>query len=979
MIVYTLTVERTASFWDCAEYIAAAYKLEVTHPPGAPLFLLLGRMFSFLAGKDFSKVAFWINMSSVVTSAASVMVVFWIISLLARKTIGKLGKDLNLQQACTVWAAGIIGALTLTFCSTFWTNATEAETYGPSILVMCLTIWAMLNWENTPSYAKKIRWLLLIAYLLGLSLGLRMFSLLTVPSLALIFYFKQTKHLSFRGTILALIVGGFIVMALYAGITLSLPTCAMYIEIFVVNQLGLPFKSGIIIFGLTVLTTLIVGLVYSLKKQKFTLHLTLLSISFVLIGYTTYGIVPIRAHANPPINEGNPSDIISFINYLKREQYGRRPLLYGPHFAAQVIGAKRGKPIYRNTGKKYEIIGHKHEPIFEEVGYTLLPRTWSQQTPMHVTAYRDILHLKPWQKPSFLDQIRFLVSYQIGYFYFRYFLWNFVGRTSDMQGASWLTPSATLNKVPVTLTKIFGRTNYLYLPLLLGLIGMVFQYKYDKRSFWALYILFLMLGVALVVFLNPPPIEPRERDYIYIGSFLTFTIWIGLGALAVIENLKKIFINSKIAIILGMVSCLSVPTIMATQGWHFHNRAQRYFSVDSGKNLLASCAPNAILFTSGDNDTYPLWYLQEVEGFRTDVRVIVLSYANAGWCIKQLIRQVNDSKPLTLSIPVAAYQQYGLNDILPYIPAPNVPEPLDVMQYIELIQASHPALRIRNTLGEATNTLPCRKICLTINKQEILTKGIVPQVHEALIPEKMMWTVKGRGLDKKDLLVLDLIATTNWERPIYFNHSSLQGLNIDLSENVITEGLALRLLPIQNTTAGTELVNTSTMYENVMKKFYWRGLDKPGIYYDENYRLAFIRNHRMMFCALAKALLQEEKVAQAKEVLLYSLSMMADKAVPYDVANVYMLHLLFEVGENEQALDIIHITGKRAQQILSATSPPSTFIDRNLQEQLTILYEITKSLLTAGYIELAEDYKELLYNYQSLLGVSGTYNELSKP
>ncbi|OJW67035.1 MAG: hypothetical protein BGO68_00460 [Candidatus Amoebophilus sp. 36-38] len=973
MTVYTLTVEPTASFWDCSEYILAAYKLEVTHPPGAPLFLLLGKMFSFLAGNNPTKVAFCVNMSSVVASAATVMVVFWITSLLARKAIGKTAKNIDIYQAASIWGAGIVGALALIFCNTFWSNATETETYAFSTLLLCLTIWAMLNWEhassaNTEAASDKQndRWLLLVTYLIGLSLGLRMFSLLAIPSLCLIFYFTQVPQVSFRGTLITLVIGGIILIMLYAGITLGIPSLAMQLELFCVNQLGLPFKSGIVILGFTLIASITGGIIYSIKKQRFNLQITLLGISLILIGYTSYGLVPIRAHANPPINEGHPSDIISLINYLKREQYGHRPLLYGPHFAAQIINAKRGKPIYRNTGNKYEIIGYKHEPIFDVGGCTLLPRTWSQQTPMHVMAYRNILHLKPWQKPSFSDQLRFLIIHQIGYFYLRYFLWNFAGRASDVQGASWLTPLDTLKKLPDTLAQTPGRSNYLCLPLLLGLLGMFFQYKHDKHSFWTVCMLFLMLGVALVVFLNPPPVEPRERDYIYVGSFLTFTIWIALGALAVIEYLKKLFKNNKIAILTGMLFCLSIPVVMATQAWHTHNRSQRYFSVDSAKNLLNSCAPNAILFTAGDNDTFPLWYVQEVEGFRTDVRVIVLSYANAGWYMKQLLRQVNASKPLPLSISAEAYQQYGLNDILPYIPQPSVQEPLDLTQYLELIRASHPALQMRNTLGEATNTLPCRKIALNISKKEIIAKHLVPQAYEHLIPEKITWGVKGRGLDKKDLLILDLLVTSNWERPIYFNHSSLHGLNLDFSSNVVLEGLAFRLLPIQNHT-DHELVNTTIMYKNMMENFYWRGLDKPGIYYDENYRLVFIRNHRMTFCTLAKALLREGKDQQAREVLLHSLALIPDKSVPYDVANVYMLHLLFEVGENERALDMIHTLAKRAQEILVYKSENSRFVDREMHEQLATLHEIGKTLLQAGYQELAQEYQQLLYHYQALL------------
>jgi tetratricopeptide (TPR) repeat protein len=976
MLVYTLTVEPTASFWDCSEYIAAAYKLQVTHPPGAPLFLLIGRMFSFLAGNNKEQVAFWINMSSVIASSATVMVVFWIISLLARRIIGKATQDLQLYEAASIWGAGIVGALSLTFCSTFWCNAIEAETYGCSTLLMSLTVWSMLNWEYVSPNPRSCQWLLLTAYLIGLSLGVRMFSVLTIPALCFIVYFKQVKQATFLGIIITFLVGGALLAFIYTGITLSLPTCAMQLELLCVNQLGLPFKSGIIVLGTTLIASFTYGIIYTVKKQHTTIHVVLLCLCFILIGYASYGLVPIRAHANPPINEGHPSDIISFINYLKREQYGSRPLLYGPHFSAQIIGAKKGDPIYRNTGKKYEVIGHKHIPIYDADAYILLPRTWSQQTPIHITAYRKILKLKSWQKPSLGDQLYFLIRHQIGHFYLRYFLWNFAGRASDTQGASWLTPLDAFEKLPPSLAKIPGRSNYLFLPLILGLIGMIFQYRHDRRHFWITGILFLMLGAALVTFLNPPPIEPRERDYIYVGSFLFFTIWIGLGTLAVISYFRKLFAHYKIAVIIGIISCLAVPSIMASQAWQTHNRSKRYFSVESAKNLLASCAPNAILFTAGDNDTFPLWYVQEVEGFRTDVRVVILSYANAAWYIKQLTRQVNSSTPLPLSIPLKAYQQYGLNDILPYVPQTNIQE-LDLIEYLQLIRESHPALQIRNMLGETANTLPCRNIYMSISKQEMCDKQIVPLVYEQLIPERMNWSVKNRGLDKRDLLILDLIATNNWERPIYFNHSSLHSLNLDLSANVMTEGLALRLMPIHNNT-GAELANTEVMYQNLMNNFHWKGLDKAGIYYDENYRLVFIRNQRMCFSMLAQACLQEGKLQQAKEVLLRSLSLIPDEVVPYDIANVYMLHLLFEVGENERALSMVQLLGKRAEEILTYRVRKSSFIDKEIQEQMGTLYEVARSLAKAGYQERAQEYETLLNKYQILLDISNDNNDVVK-
>ena len=963
-IVYTLTVEPTASFWDCGEYIAAAYRLQVTHPPGAPLFLLLARMFSFLAGNDVTRVAFWMNMSSVLASAGSVMVVFWIISLLGRKVLGKSAQELQPCEAEAVWGAGVVGALALTFCSTFWFTATETETYAFSMLVMCLAVWAMLNWDCIQAAKQAHRWLVLVAYFMGLSMGLRIFSLLTIPAFCLIFYFKRTDRATFRGVMLALLVSGLIIMVIYAGIMPGLPTLAIQLELLCVNRLGLPFKSGIVVFGLLVVGGLVYGLTHSIRRRSEVLNVGLLCLTFILIGYASYGLVLIRAKANPPINENDPSDVVRFISYLKREQYGHRPLLYGPHFAAQAIGQQKGAPIYRKTAAKYEVIGHKTKTVFNPKSYTILPRMWSQMGP-HVAAYRALLRLKPWQQPNFGYNLKFLLKHQLGYFYFRYFLWNFVGRESDTQGSSWLTPLDALKKTPQPISQSPGRSNYLLLPLLLGLLGLSFQYKRDIKSFGVVLTLFLMLSVALVLFLNPPPIEPRERDYIYVGSFLVFTIWVGLGALRVIDYLQRVRLRPKIAVVLGTTICLLVPGLMAVQGWRHHDRSHRYFSVDSAKNLLALCAPHAILFTGGDNDTFPLWYVQEVEEFRTDVRVLVLTYANTEWYLSQMLRQVHQSASLPLSIPQEQYRQYGLNDFLPYITQPGIQTPLDLKQYLQLIQQAHPALQVRTITGEYTNSLPAKHMCLSIDKGEVLAQGTIPREYQHLLVDKMTWDLKGRGLEKKDLIVLDLMATNNWERPIYFNHTSLSNLNIDLKDYVITEGTAFRLLPIKNNT-DAELVNTAVMYDNLMNRFSCRGLDNPQVYYDENYR-GFITNYRLTFHTLAKALLQAGEKDQAKKVLLRCLAIMPNKAIPYDGANAYMIGLLFEVGESEKALSIARTMGKRAKEILAYKSKAGLPLDRDMQKQVAVLHEIAIGLFKAGYEDLAKEYQELFDQYYVLL------------
>jgi hypothetical protein len=712
-VVYTLTVEPTASFWDCGEYIAAAYRLQVTHPPGAPLFLLLARMFSFLAGKDTSQVAFWINMSSVLASAGSVMFIFWIISWLIRRLLGKPIAQLTKPEAGTIWGASLIGSLALIFCGTFWFTATETETYAFSILLMCLAIWAMLQWTQEASKNQALRWLVLVVYLIGLSLGIRLFSVLTIPGLGLIVYFHKTASITFKGVMQTLIISGMLILTIWGIIIPGLPTAAFQIELLCVNRLGLPFQSGIIAFIVLLIGSLLYGLFYSIKKEKLSLNLVILCCSFILLGYGTYGLVIIRAHANPPLNANNPSDPISFITYVTREQYGHRALLYGPHFGAQIIGQKKGKPIYKQTENRYEVVAHKPVLLFAAKDHMFFPRIWSL-APIHAATYRHLLKLSGHKQPTFRDNFNFFFYHQLAYGYLRYFLWNFSGRAHDGQGALWLTPLDSLKKVPETLAQHPARSNFLFLPCFLGLLGMILQYQRDKKYFWVILMLFLMLGPALVVYLNPPPIEPRERDYIYVGSFVIFTIWIGLGAFAVIDYIAHKLRKTALATLLGILICLPVPGLMAQQGWRSHDRSHRYFSVDSAKNLLASCAPHAILFTGGDNDTFPLWYVQEVERFRTDVRVIVLSYANAAWYVDQMLHPMHEAAPLPLSIEPEKYQQYGLNDFLPYLPREGVEEPWQLQQYLQLISQDHPALQIQTFTGEYTNSIPVRSLSMPI-------------------------------------------------------------------------------------------------------------------------------------------------------------------------------------------------------------------------------------------------------------------------
>jgi len=953
-LIYALTVEPTASFWDAGEFIAAAYKLQVPHPPGAPFYLLVGRMFSFLAFGDVYKVAYWINMASVLSSGFTILFLFWSITLLGRK-LYKITVPTK-AQVVTLMGAGIVGAMAYAASDSFWFSAVEAEVYAMSSFFTAFVFWAILKWELIEDESNRNKWLILIAYMMGLSIGVHLLNLVTIPALGLIYYYKNYKPTR-NGLIYTLIISGLIIIVIMSGIIPGLPSLAGNVEVFFVNSLGLPFGSGIIFFMVVFLGALIYGIIYSIKKQKVLLNTALLCLTFILIGYSSYTMVVIRSNFNPPIDENNPENIISFVSYLKREQYGTRPLFYGQYFTAEVVDQVKGAPVYAKGEDRYIVVDNKTTPVYDPRESTILPRAYSSD-PNHVAKYRDWMNLGPNQRPNFINNIGFMFNYQMGYMYMRYFLWNFSGRESDHQGAGWLAIWNTAHDLPEILANNKARNNFLMLPLILGLIGVFFHYRRDPRYFGVLVMLFFLTGLALVLYLNSPPSEPRERDYIYVGSFYVFAFWIGFGVIAISEFLQKRIKNAVLAPAVATVICLSVPIIMLAEGWDDHNRSNRYFSVDSAKNFLNSCAPNAILFTGGDNDTFPLWYAQEVEGFRTDVRVIVLSYFNTDWYINQMTRPAYESAPLPFSLTQNEYRQGGPNDYLLVDENPNVAAGIDSRQFLELVRRNHPAIQRQvSRTGEYINTVPSKTLLMDIDVNHVQNLGIIPAEKENLLEERMSFTIKGRALEKKDLMILDLMASNNWERPIYFNNTSLQGTQLNLTNYVVQEGNAYRLLPIRNPNPQESFVNTDIMYDNIMNNFFFRELDNPNVYYNEDYR-NFVVSHRSSFNTLADALIKEGKIDQARTTLLTSLERMPDEAVPYDYETAQTVGLLFQVGEEERAMQIVEILGNRADQMLAYLIAENKNFGFEREKSLSALQQIVQALRNAGKNEEAVAYQE---------------------
>ncbi|HTF82115.1 MAG TPA: DUF2723 domain-containing protein, partial [Cytophagales bacterium] len=829
IITYTLTVERTASFWDCGEFIAAADKLQVPHPPGAPFFLLVGRMFAMLAGTDVTKVAFWVNMSSVISSAFTILFLFWSITLIARKfvrvpltsgnilsneTVEKSITDYNLADNIKVLGAGLVGALAYTFTDSFWFSAVEAEVYAMSSFFTAFVYWAMLKWDVNKDDTSSDKWILLISYTMGLSIGVHLLNLVTIPALALIFYFRKFKP-TWQTGILAFIIGVVIILFINEILIPQLPTYAGKFEVFFKNKLGMPFNSGIIIFVILVVGILTFGVYYTQQHSHRIMNTIFLSLTLFLVGYASYALILIRSNFNPPLDENNPENIISFVSYLKREQYGDRPLFYGAQHTGRIINEEQGEPMYRKQGDEYVVYDYKRKYIYEPEHLTLIPRLHSNQDD-HVERYRNYVgdpaklvkvdeNGREVRKYSFGQNLKFMFTYQFGYQYFRYFMWNFAGREHDMQGAWHLTPFSKSDNLPKFIRENKGRNNYLFIPLMIGLLGFVFHIveAYKRKDGYTLFPLiafFILTGLALAFYLNQPPVEPRERDYIYVGSYYVFCIWIGLGIFGIIDLLSN-FIKSDVnASGLAVIIGLAAPTILVANNWNDHDRSGRYHSVDSAKNLLESCAPNAILFTGGDNDTFPLWYVQDVEGFRTDVRVCNLSLLSTDWYVDQMKLKAHKSQPLPISWDNSVYIQ-GTNDYLPFRAKKEMAGGIDLRQFLNAVEKSATSSNIENNPLFDTDyqraVMPASILGLDVDTAAVKALNIIPKNLVNRLQKDMVWQIGNRALMKADLIMLNMIATNNWKRPIYFSTTLSRENYLGLQEYLQQEGLAYRLLPVR--------------------------------------------------------------------------------------------------------------------------------------------------------------------------------------
>ncbi len=888
------TIEPTGSFWDCGEFIATANKLEVGHPPGAPLFLMLARVFILFGGEDVTMYPIMVNAMSALMSAFTILFLFWTITAMAKKIV-IVKTEITLEKIIAVMGAGIVGALAYTFSDSFWFSAVEGEVYASSSFFTAFVVWAIFKWENAADEPHNLRWLILIAYIMGLSIGVHLLNLLTIPAIAFVYYFRKYK-VSKKGIIYTSIISILILVFIQYGIIQEMLSLAGSFDLFFVNSLGMPFGTGILIYGILIIIALIFGLIYTKKKNMPLANTAVLCVIFILIGYSSFAQIVIRSNANTPLDENNPENIFNFISYLKREQYGERPLAYGQHYNAKVIGQEEGSMNYARIkgAEKYVEAGKKITPVYEPEKCTPLPRMWSNNQ-NHIAEYKKWADITGDRTPTFGENLKFLFSYQLGEMYWRYFMWNFSGRQNDIQGpggitkGNWITGIKFIDemrlgpqdKLPESLLQNKARNKMYMLPFILGIIGMIYHYSKNKHDAWFVILLFFFTGIAIVIYLNGSPQQPRERDYAYAGSFYAYAMWIGLGVLSIYEFLRK-KISGITAISLSILVCLLIPTIMAKAGWNDHNRSHRFTSRDFATDYLNSCERNAIIFTNGDNDTFPLWYAQEVENVRTDVRVVNLSLLNTDWYIDQLKHKYYDSDPINISWASDKYI-LGRRDYIPFYDR-GLKTSVELKELVDFMGSDDPKAKARTNNGEEVNYFPTKNIKFTIDSAEVIANGVVSKENAGKIVKSMEWTVDGNYLMKNDLMILNIIANNQWKRPIYFATTVGSDNYLNLEPYFQLEGLAYRLVPIRTESKNDVVpgrVETKIMYNNVMNKFVFGNMKDERVYLDEN-NTRMTTNFRINFTRLAEELLIEGKRDSAIKVLDKCIEEMPDKTVPYN-------------------------------------------------------------------------------------------------
>ncbi|MEO8150481.1 MAG: DUF2723 domain-containing protein [Bacteroidia bacterium] len=911
--VYLSTIEPTGSFWDCGEFIATANKLQVGHPPGAPLFLMLARVCILFAGDNVKLIPIMVNSLSAIMSALCILFLFWTITAFAKKAIIKDVTNITMDQIITVMGSGFIGAVAYTFTDSFWFSAVEGEVYASSAAFTACVFWAIMKWDAVADEKHSTRWIILIAFLMGLSIGVHLLNLLTIPALALVYYFRR-YNFSWFGVIKTLVVGVIILAIVQFGVIQDYLKIGSYFDLFFVNTLHLPFWSGIIFFNLAVIVALAYGIYRTQKSKNPLWNTVLLCFAFILLGYYSYAQVVVRSGANPPLDENDPENVFGLLSYLNREQYGDFPLLYGQYFNAQLIRQDQGSTIYAQTKDKYIPVGNKPVAVYEPENCGFFPRMWSGQE-NHISAYKSWSGTPGDRKPTAGENLLFFFKYQVNHMFIRYFMWNFVGRQNDMQGhgdilkGNWICGINAIDAIrlgpqdhlPKSMTDNKARNCFYFLPLILGLLGMVYHFMSDRKDFMIVGLLFLMTGMAILLYLNQTPYQPRERDYAYAGAFYAFAIWIGLGVAAIADMLRN-KINPSTAAITATLVTLVVPYVLAKDGWDDHNRSHRYTSRDFAVDYLNSCAPNGIIFTNGDNDTFPLWYAQEVENVRTDIRVVNLSLLNTDWYVNQMRRKAYQSEPVPFTLPESKYAQ-GTRDYIPYYDK-KIPDYTDIQEVFNFITSDDEQLKLQTRGGNDINYLPTKKLRLKVDKEAAIKSGTVALKDTAKIVDYIQWDYNKEYVSKADLMMLDLIAHNNWKRPIYYAVTIGSDGYIGLENYFQAEGLAYRLVPIKAVKNDGQpgRVGADQMYDNIMNKFVWGNMNDSRVYLDQN-NLNMTMNFRFNFARLADALIDEGKRDSSVKVLDKCMEVMPDKTVPFNLSSLRIIEMYYRNGLLAQQMD----------------------------------------------------------------------------
>jgi hypothetical protein len=939
-VVYYLSVERTGSLWDCGEFILGAYKLQVVHPPGAPLFLLVGRMFAWFAtlvSDNPEDIAFAVNLLSGISTAFAAMFIAWVTIILGKiAMVGREGQPDNAQVIALAFA-GLVSGLATAFSVSIWFSAVEGEVYALSTFFTTLTLWATIHWYHQPDEPKYDKWLIFAIYSSGLSLGVHLLSILTFPALAFFFYLKRYKHFTFLGMVASVGVGLLMIFGVQAFIVSGLPKLWSLFELLMVNSLGLPFHSGLIPLVALLVGGTVFGLRYAEKNNNPTLQNAIVAVALLVISYSTYGMVVTRANASTPINMNTPSDAMRLLPYLNREQYGERALLRGPHFEARPIDVK-SQNRYGRVGDKYEVVDERLSYVYDKRQEMAFPRL-SDGSQGRPALYKRWLGLDPQQplppgRPNMGDNISFFFKYQLSWMYWRYFMWNFSGRQNANQGyypwdksnGHWISGISFIDnmrlgdqsKITEQMKNDKGRNRYFMLPFLFGLLGLVYHYNKRKYDFLGLLFLFGITGIGIIIYANQPPNEPRERDYVMVGSFFTFCIWIGLGVLALFEILReRLKLNNPLGASFAGLVVMAAPLLMLTQNFDDMSRRGHYASRDYAANFLESCAPNAIIFTYGDNDTYPLWYAQEVENIRTDVRVVNLSLIAVDWYIDLLRRKINDSPAIKLSIPQEALRGSKRNQIL--YPKLGQDQDMSLQQFLKFIGEEHP-LPLQS--GDFTESyMPTQSVYLPVDRVAAQKAGLIAP-GDTTVSDRIRINLAGKDfLQKDDIAVLDIIASNLWERPIYFSVTTRPEKFFGLDDYMQLEGLGLRITPVRGASdptyglIGSGRVATEIFYKNVMEKFRWGNFDKEETFIDNSY-MPSLQSMQLGMRRAAGELLREGKKDKAIALTDKYFEAFPGKNFPYDYRSYYMLDVFVEAGVYKKAKPIMEVLAKNTLDLM---------------------------------------------------------------